>query len=179
MTSNYLVSETLDKLLELDEELKVNNSSLEYYLGIILRREDGFKYDCTPDDSRVFAHTGSDGDHFAFYTIDEAVALDEAPILLIQPMMFQMPVKVVAKNIRDLFAIYLTIKELYILERFDWYLSEEDMIKDITNNYEKQIIERNSEIEFISKKLVNHLNLSPINNVYKYITDLRREIKVK
>ncbi len=168
-------SKTLRKLLQLDEDLKNEyHTTLEHYLGIYVRREEGMKYDCTPDDAKVFAFTGSDGDHFAFSTQNGTIVdLDEAPILFVQPMMFDHPVKAVARNINDLFSVYLSLKEFYILERFDWYQSEKDMILDIKQHYEKRIQERSQELDFISDKLMSCLSIKPMDDVYNYIISLR------
>ncbi|MCF2946022.1 hypothetical protein [Paenibacillus tarimensis] len=98
--------------------------SLYDYLGIYIRREPGFAYDCTPDDAVVFGHTGADGDHFAFSTGEGSIInLDEAPILFIQPMMFGEEVKMVARNLQEFLSAYLSLGEIYILERFDRYLT--------------------------------------------------------
>ncbi|MNW49452.1 hypothetical protein D3C74_268710 [compost metagenome] len=178
MSTNYLNSDTITKLLQLDEELKLkNNTALDHYLGIMVCREEGFMYDCTPEDALVFAYTGMGGDHFAFSTKNGTIHnLEEAPILFVQPMIFESQVKVVARNIKDLLSIFLSIKEFYILERFDWYESEIDMMLDIKENYEQSINERLQELDFISEKLEEYISIKRIENVFQYITSIRQDI---
>ncbi|WP_415839662.1 hypothetical protein [Paenibacillus tarimensis] len=124
-SSNRLNSSVIDTLYKLDRELsEKTGESLYDYLGIYIRREPGFAYDCTPDDAVVFGHTGADGDHFAFSTGEGSIInLDEAPILFIQPMMFGEEVKMVARNLQEFLSAYLSLGEIYILERFDRYLT--------------------------------------------------------
>ncbi|KEQ25880.1 hypothetical protein [Paenibacillus tyrfis] len=166
-------SRTINSLIHLDDELrKEYNLPLGYYVGIDICREEGSKYHCTPDDAIVFAFTGMGGDHFAFDTKNGRIEdLDAAPILFIQPMIFDNPVKLVAHHIRDLFSIFLTLKELYILERFDRYQKEADMLEDIEKCYKA----RQQEINFISERLQKRLNIAPIPNVFKYITEINGE----
>ncbi|MDG0791433.1 hypothetical protein OMP38_11560 [Cohnella ginsengisoli] len=108
---NKLNAQTLTALLELDNELKTHfDSSLEDCMGMMVRREEGMKYDCTPDDAKVFAFTGVDGDHFAFSTANGTISdLEYAPILFIQPMCFENSVKLIARNIRDFLSLFLSL----------------------------------------------------------------------
>ncbi|MNZ89850.1 hypothetical protein D3C78_1087870 [compost metagenome] len=91
-------------------------------------------------------------------------------------MIFESQVKVVARNIKDLLSIFLSIKEFYILERFDWYESEIDMMLDIKENYEQSINERLQELDFISEKLEEYISIKRIENVFQYITSIRQDI---
>ncbi|GMX64990.1 hypothetical protein Elgi_42600 [Paenibacillus elgii] len=170
-------SNTIHCLIHLDDELrKEHNLSLGHYIGIDICREEGSKYHCTPDDAIVFAFTGMGGDHFAFDTKNGRIAdLEAAPILFIQPMMFDNPVRPVAHHIRDLFSIFLTLKEFYILERFDRYQKESDMFEDIEKYYKESIVARQHEINFISERLQERLSIAPIPNVFKYITEIKGE----
>lgn len=56
----------------------------------------------------------------------EIASLEDAPILFIQPVIFNHPVKKVARNIRDFIAVFIALKEIYVLERFTYYHSEVD-----------------------------------------------------
>ncbi|WP_145048201.1 hypothetical protein [Paenibacillus xylanexedens] len=179
MNTNELNSEIITKLLQLDEEIKLTyNTTLDNYLGIQILRSEGTMYECTPEDAKVFAYTGMGGDHFAFSTQHGMIYdLDQAPVLFVQPMIFDCPVKVVARNIRDFFSLYLSLKEIYILERFDWYKSEKDMFLDIEENYAESIIERSDDINFLSDKLEQYLAIKPIGNAYSYVVRTREDIK--
>ncbi|SFB61686.1 hypothetical protein SAMN05216312_1198 [Cohnella sp. OV330] len=173
---NKLNSKTLSALLQLESELEAHfNFSLEENMGIMIRHEEGQKYDCTPDDAKVFAFTGVDGDHFAFSTENGTITdLDNAPILFIQPMCFEDSVKAVARNIRDFLSLFLSLKELYILERFDWYTSIEDMLVDIEDHYEESINERAGAIKFLTERLEEHLQIKAMENVFDYVMSVRK-----
>jgi hypothetical protein len=110
MISNYQIPETLKKLKTLDNILQEQyQSSLDDYLGFNLidqDEEEDFRYDCTPVDALVFATTGMGGDHFVFNTKKGTIEnLEEAPIIFIQPMDFEKPNKLVARNIKDLLSL--------------------------------------------------------------------------
>jgi hypothetical protein len=177
MANSFIPPETYIKLQKLDQELiNETGESLDDYIGIHLKFN-GFRYDeITPDDSIVFASTGANGDHFAFDTKKGTVNnLEEAPILFIQPMDSHSHVKLVAQNLKNLLTIYLTLKEFYVLERFDWYEKQEDFINDYDNNYREDIEERLNEFNLVSLRLIQQLNINAIDDVYSYIKDLRNQ----
>ncbi|MGM1049734.1 MAG: hypothetical protein ACQEXX_26865 [Bacillota bacterium] len=177
MDKKIIDSTTITSLISLDDELKKEHDlTLDQFIGIYICKEEGMKYECTPEDAIVFAFTGTGGDHFAFSTMNGLIKdLDTAPILFIQPMIFSNPVKMVANNIRDLFSVFLTLKEFYILERFDWYESESDMLHDIEEHYQKAISSRQKELKFISELIQNQLQITPIKTVFKYISNIREK----
>lgn len=173
---NLNQSQMIHALLTLDASLKEDNdSSLDDYLGIQLTDYDeSSRYECTPQESIVFASTGVDGDHFAFITSPGIeINLDEAPIVFVQPMNTTHHVKIVASNIRDLLSLFVSLKELYVLEGFDWYRSEEEFMNDYYENYVPDLMIKEEEVAFISAKLKELFELQEINNVYHYITELR------
>lgn len=177
MSSDLLNSSFLKALSELDRELyERNGTNIADYLGISISQKPGFAYECTPEDSFVFANTGMGGDHFVFLTKNGSISnLDEAPILFVQPMVFDNPVKLVARNIKDFISIFLTLKELYILERFDWYESKEDMNTDIEKHYKPNIEARKGELDYIIDLIERRLGVVPINDVFNYITEIRKD----
>ncbi|WP_339266720.1 hypothetical protein NYE54_24025 [Paenibacillus sp. FSL K6-1330] len=79
----------------------------------------------------IFGKTGVGGDHFAFYTFNQSIKdLEEATIIFIQRMFFEKAVNLVARNLKDFLALFITLKELYVIERFKLYKSKSDFIKD-------------------------------------------------
>ncbi|SFL30954.1 hypothetical protein SAMN03159341_1055 [Paenibacillus sp. 1_12] len=177
--NHYQIPPTLKKLKALDNNLQEQyQSNLDDYLGFKLidrDEEDDYRYHCTPSDAIVFATTGMDGDHFSFNTINGTIEnLEEASILFTQPMDSEKPNKIVARNIKDLLSLFINLKELYILERFDWYQIENDFINDYEENYLEAIMESEDEINFIIDKLISLFELKVIDNAYNYITELRK-----
>ncbi|NOU94318.1 hypothetical protein GC093_13970 [Paenibacillus sp. LMG 31456] len=180
---HYKTSETLQKLVSLNLSLKEDyGNDLDNYLGISLidlNEEEEYRYDCTPLGSIVFAATGMGGDHFAFFLSNHSTSrLDEAPIIFVQPMDSEKPVKLVARNIIEFLSLFLKLKELYVLEGFDWYETEDDFNIDYKDNYLEQISDKQEEMEVITEKLQQLFILKSIGNVYTYIKDLRRELPI-
>lgn len=142
--------ETLRKLVQIDEKLREDYGlMLQDYIGFYITfNDDEDRYYCTPHDSVIFGRTGVDGDHFAFYTFKGAVRdLEEAPIIFIQPMSFGNEVSLVARNLKDFLALFINLRELYILERFELYSSKNDLMNDYNENYASGINSRKSELD--------------------------------
>lgn len=177
MIREYKKPETLNLLFEINKELDaVNGKNLDYYIGIRLDFSRNDNYECTPPDAIVFAWTGMDGDHFAFLTKDDTVMdLEEAPIVFIQPMDFDNPVKLVANNISDLLSLYINLKEIYVLERFSLYDNKEDFLSDYQKNYLPQILKKKEDITIISSLLLDRIHLRTIEDSYQYIKDLNNK----
>lgn len=177
MAKLYKEPKTLQALNQLDQELQDHyDSKLDDYLGLMISfNDDDDRYDCTPDDAIIFGRTGVDGDHFAFMTSDWTVEdLEDAPIVFIQPMDFDNEIKLVARNLKDFISLFIELKELYLLERFEIYKNENDFIKDIEENYKDELESRTDEYSFIAEKLHKYIELNKIENVFNYIKDLRK-----
>lgn len=71
--------------------------------------------------------------------------------------MFENAVNLVARNLRDFLALFITLKEIYVLERFEYYKSQSDFIKDYNENYLKDIDSRESELQFFIEELRRRL----------------------
>jgi len=174
----YKKPDTLKVLTQLDKELQdKHDSTLDDYLGFYINfDDDDDRYECTPEDAIIFGRTGTDGDHFAFLTNNGMIVdLEYAPIVFIQPMDFDNEVKLVARNIKEFISLYIQLKELYVLERFDMYKSESDFIKDYEENYQEDIDDREEELQFITMQLQKRIEIKKIENVYSYIKKLRNE----
>lgn len=182
MPLNYNMPETLKKLVQLNQELhQLHGQTVHDYIGFYISfNDDDDRYECTPEDAVVFGRTGVGGDHFAFYTFNQSLKdLEEAPIIFIQPM-FEKTVNLVARNLRDFLALFITLKEIYVLERFEYYKSQSDFIKDYNENYLKDIDLRKNELEFFIEELRENVveGITEINDAYAYITDIRKEIQL-
>ncbi|MFD2614162.1 hypothetical protein [Paenibacillus gansuensis] len=175
MVRGYEMPKTLSSLYAIDQILQNNHGrGIEDYLGIYLNFSSDFGYDCTPDDAVVFGHTGMGGDHFAFFTNNDSVStLEEAPIIFIQPMLFEHQVKLVANNLCDFLSLFLCFKELYILERFDFYKTKKEFLDDYELNFRNSILEREDEISLFSTEMTSRIKLRTIEDAYDYIMDLR------
>lgn len=94
--------------------------------------------------------------------------------------MFDKAVNLVARNLGDFLALFITLKEIYVLERFGFYKSQSDFIKDYNENYLKDIDLRENELEFYIEELRENVvdGITEINDAYAYITDLRKEIQL-
>ncbi|MGG3306748.1 hypothetical protein ABER23_04895 [Paenibacillus lautus] len=88
-------------------------------------------------------------------------------------MFFENAVNLVARNLRDFLALFITLKELYVIERFKLYKSKSDFIKDYNENYLKDIDLRESELKYVVE------GITAINDAYAYITDLRKQISIE
>lgn len=181
MPLNYKMPETLEKLVQLDQKLhQLHGHTVDDHIGFYISfNHDDDRYQCTPEDAVVFGRTGVGGDHFAFYTFNQSIKdLEEAPIIFIQPMFFENAINLVARNLRNFLALFINLKEIYVLERFNFYKSKSDFIKDYKENYLKDIDLRESKLEYFIEELRENVveGITEINDAYAYITDLRKQI---
>lgn len=164
MSRGYEVPVTVCLLFEVEKELQhTYGRSLWESMGLsfLTRYEQVLEdqsYWCTPLDAVIFARTGSNGDHFVFLTGEgEIENLEEAPIAFIQPMDFDKPIKLIARNIREFLSMYITIKELYVFERFSYFDNRDAFDHDYREHYLPRILEREEEIEAFTTE--NFLNM--------------------
>ncbi|GIO31778.1 hypothetical protein [Paenibacillus sp. USDA918EY] len=175
--------ETLERLVLLDTELRKDyGRTIDDYIGFYISfNNDEDRYYCTPNDSIVFGRTGVNGDHFAFYTFKgSTIDLEEAPIIFIQPMSFGNEISLVARNLKDFLSLFVSLREIYILERFRFYNNKMDFINDYNENYFTGINSRESDLYFFIELLREKIKgIKEINDVYKYITELRKQLKLE
>ncbi|QHW32969.1 hypothetical protein GZH47_20680 [Paenibacillus rhizovicinus] len=173
MLKGYQMPETLQRLFQIDEQLKAQYGESYEFLGAKLCfGEEG--YDCTPDEAIVFLWTGVDGDHFAFLTDGVTVdSLEDAPILFIQPMDFDDPYKPVARNIKEFLALYVQLKEPYLFECLPSYETEEEFVQHYKENFEEGILEHEEEQKTVISAIEQHIQLPEIVGVFAYIQDLK------
>lgn len=116
----YAVPVDLLKLITLEQRL--NEQGLLKYgdlLGLYFALEPvKMRYLNTPVDVIPFAHTGGDGIHFGFLTdFGEVSCLEQAYIVRVEPMNFDEPVKLVARNLTDF--IGLMCRYVYAVDTLD------------------------------------------------------------
>ncbi|SEB22966.1 hypothetical protein SAMN03159332_4705 [Paenibacillus sp. 276b] len=183
MEINYEMPETLLDIVRIDKELRErHDGTFEDYVGFYISfNNDDDRYYCTPDDAIVFGRTGVDGDHFAFLTFNGSISdLEEAPIIFIQPMASGDQVTLVARNLKELLALFINLKEIYVLERFRLYKNKLDFINDYNDNYLKDIRLREKDSNLINDLLRRSVEgIVNIDDVYEYITELKKQIKLE
>ncbi|MGC5774164.1 hypothetical protein [Paenibacillus pabuli] len=183
MKKNYEMPESLADIVRIDRELREQHvGTFQDYVGFYIRfNSDDDRYYCTPNDAVIFGGTGADGDHFAFFTFNGSIRdLEEAPIIFVQPMAFGNQVTLVARNLKDFLALFISLKEIYILERFRFYNNRSDFINDYNDNYLKDIRLRESDSQFIIDLLRRSIEgIVHIDDVYEYITELKKQIKLE
>jgi len=175
--------DTLVNIVRIDKELREqHDETFQDYVGFYIRfNNDDDRYYCTPDDAIVFGRTRVDGAHFAFLTFKGSISdLEEAPIIFIQPMASGNQVTLVARNLKDFLALFINLKEIYVLERFRFYKNKLDFINDYNDNYLKDIRLRESDSNFINDLLRRNVKgIVNIDDVYEYITELKKQIKLE
>lgn len=169
----YAVPETVRELFEFEQELRAEDLSLDFNLGLIMTQED-IRYMSTPPDVIPFASCGVDGIHYGFLTdFGLAADLEQAYIVCVSPMNMDQEVWIVAANIHEFLRVVYT--ENSILYH---YFPE-------TSHYASYIINR--EVEDVQEsvvrakhKLQQRFALEPIADMLEYIEGLeqRRQAEV-
>lgn len=177
MLRGYEKPDTLKSLIKIDHKLmREHGKGFDNFFGGHLTFKEESDYSCTPKDSIIFLWDGANGDHFAFHTQGGSVAnLDCAPILFIQPMDTEDRVKIVADNLMDFLALFISLKELYVLENFSWYQNEEQFNAHYKEFYLEDIKERDEDISIITGTLLTEINIPEIKNVYEYMVLLKKK----
>lgn len=104
----YAVPETVRGLFEFEQELRAEDLSLDFNLGLIMTQED-IRYMSTPPDVIPFASCGVDGIHYGFLTDFGLVAdLEQAYIVCVSPMNMDQEVWIVAANIHEFLRVVYT-----------------------------------------------------------------------
>ncbi|KOY15954.1 hypothetical protein [Paenibacillus xylanivorans] len=182
MKIKYEMPESLVDIVRIDKELRERNAgTFQDFVGFYISfNNDEDRYYCTPDDAIIFGRTGANGDHFAFYAFNGSFTdLEEAPIIFIQPMAAGNQVTLVARNLKDLLALFINLKEIYVLERFRFYKNKLDFINDYNDNYLNDIRLRENDSNFIINLLRTKIEgIVNIDDVYEYIIDLNKQIKL-
>lgn len=105
--------------------------------------------------------------------------MEEAPVIFIQPTAFGNQVTLVARNFKDFVALFINLKEIYILERFQFYKHKSDFINDYNDNYLKDIRMRECDNNLIIKLLKENITgIAEIDDVYEYMIESRKQIEL-
>ncbi|MFB9324540.1 hypothetical protein ACFFSY_01125 [Paenibacillus aurantiacus] len=176
MIRSYEMPETLQRLLDIDNKLiEQHDKDFDAFFGACPCFEADNGYSSTPDDAIIFLWTGADGDHFAFLTEGDTVeSLEHAPIVFIQPMDSEDPVKPVANNIKDFLALYIQLQELYLFERLTYYETEEEFLNDYEDNYAEDIRENEEERAILIAAIKQAIELPKIENVFAYMQEMKK-----
>ncbi|MBT2282040.1 hypothetical protein J7E78_00500 [Paenibacillus polymyxa] len=182
MEVHYKMPESLEGIVRIDKELrKKHDGTLQDYMGFYISfNNDEDRYYCTPDDAIIFGRTGADGDHFAFFTFNRSISdLEEAPVIFIQPTAFGNQVTLVARNFKDFVALFINLKEVYVLERFRFYKNKLDFMNDYNDNYLKDIRMRESDYNLIIELLKENIKgITEIDDVYEYMIEFKKQIEL-
>lgn len=182
MKINYEMPESLEHIVRIDKELREQHAgTFQDYVGFYISfNNDDDRYYCTPDDAIIFGRTGADGDHFAFFTFNGSISdLEEAPVIFIQPMASGNQVTLVARNLKDFLAVFINLKEIYVLERFKFYKNKLDFMNDYNENYLKGVRLRESDSNFIIDLLRKNIEgIVNIDDVYEYIIEINKQNKL-
>lgn len=105
--------------------------------------------------------------------------MEEAPIIFIQPTAFGNQVTLVARNLKDFIALFINLKEIYVLERFRFYKNKLDFTNDYNDNYMEDIKMRESDNHLIIELLKENIKgIAEIDDVYEYIIESRKQIEL-
>ncbi|WP_372630523.1 hypothetical protein [Cohnella sp.] len=150
--------------------------------GLILgvRGDGDGGYECTPERSITFAHTGGDGIHFAWIADRRGASDDlwEAPVVCVSPMDFDNPVRAVARNIRDFFSLVFYGHDLLLnndfgsREHYEKALREQEQY-DAESPYLQKWGEEARKLALEARA---KFGLAPIDDPYGYIRQVRSEI---
>ncbi|WP_143781136.1 hypothetical protein [Paenibacillus amylolyticus] len=179
---HYKMPESLVDIVRIDKKLREQHvGTIDDYMGFYISfNNDDDRYYCTPDDAIVFGRTGADGDHFAFFTFNRSISdLEEAPVIFIQPTAFGNQVTLVARNLKDFVALFINLKEVYVLERFRFYKNKLDFMNDYNDNYMEDIKMRESDNQLIIELLKENIKgITEIDDVYEYMIESQKQIEL-
>lgn len=177
MHPNYKMPKLYHQLKELDKKLQKEGYSLDNHFGLRLS-EDFSHYHNTPLDLIPFGDIGMDGVHYGFLTdFGRVQNLEEAFIVLINPMDSGVQHKIVAANLREFLNLAWTMTGAVDLANVYYKKTEEDYIQLLTEFEESQDEIDDEYIEqqnYVLNRIRDEFSVQPIENIYEYI-----EIEVK
>jgi hypothetical protein len=136
------------------------------------------EYFCTPLDAIVFARTGMDGIHYAMLTEFGTVPnLDEALIIAVLPM-DEPRVRLVARNIRDFFALHvfdesLLLNEFSSEEEYRSFKFQQDAEDQTSDWFDHKMWKEQKSL--VQQTFREKFQINPIPEPYKYIEQLKKE----
>lgn len=147
MINSYKIPHLLKEIIAWEEEIKQEVPYLETPTGYFLQFDphDNGGYMSSPVDAIMFARTGMEGIHFSFLTdFGNVTDLSVVPIVRVDPMAFGSYARIVARNIRDFFALGFSGHERLLLNEFESIQQYLDYVKEQEDN--------TSESDYFDKK---------------------------
>jgi hypothetical protein len=161
---------TVQALAALEVELETEGYSLDD-AGLILEFDETV-YDVTPCDVISFARLGIDGIHFGLLTDFGMVTdLEKAFVVCISPMVFDIPAKLVARNLQEFVRLLCTVKSADAISNFvymsrkDQYLNYMDKVKKEAAEHDEYTVRNHHVINKIHAKM----GCNVIEDVYDYV----------
>lgn len=172
MQSTYILPRLYHQLKSLDAKLQKEGYSLDEEFGLRLTT-DFPHYHVTPLDLIPFGDIGMDGIHYGFLTDFGTVHnLEDAYIVLISPMDFGDPHKIVAKNFREFLNLAWTLKGATNLANVRYSRTQKeyvDLIKYLEESEEEADDIYLVEQAYVLQRIQETFGLQPINDMYHYI----------
>lgn len=173
----YEVPPTLQKIIDLQHDL---GDPEQFYFGFNFYLSlEKFRYFNTPSDVVVFGNIGVDGIHYGFLTDYGSVSdLEVAPIICVNPIDFDRPIRIVANNLREFLRVNMTDSELFYnqFESEENYLLAKEQWREEANNSPYQPTEKeNFSRKRICNYLIDDLKIPRIDNPYRYVQTVKRE----
>ncbi|MEW9673904.1 hypothetical protein [Ammoniphilus sp. 3BR4] len=174
MDKNNLQLKSIEKLIQLEKELKQQGLSLDRNLSLIIENQT-FRYETTPYDVITFASTGGDGIHFGFLTDFGTVKnLEETYIVCVSPMRYPQHIKVVARNIREFIAVVCTLKSAMVIENFTFF-TEEKQYQKLIDDWDEISSEFKLNALYVSDRLKQEFGVQELSNLYTYVDGVLTE----
>lgn len=172
MHPTYKFPKLYHDLQALDAELQKEGYSLDEQFGLRLTG-DFPHYHVTPLDLIPFGDIGTDGIHYGFLTDFGTVQhLDNAFIVLISPMDFGDPHKIVAKNFREFLNLAWTMKGAIDLANVHYKRKKEeyaDLFKYLEESNEEVDKSFKKSRAYVLKRMQETLGVQPVDDVFDYI----------
>ena len=174
MDKNKFELKSIEKLIQLENELKQMGLSLDRNLSLIIADET-FRYETTPYDVLTFASTGGDGIHFSFLTDFGTVKnLEEAYIVCVSPMRYPQHIKIVARNIMEFIAVVCTLKSAMVIENLTFF-TEEKQYQKLVADWDEISSEFKKNALYVSDRLKQEFGIQELNNLYAYVDGVLTE----
>ena len=172
MHPTYKFPKLYYQLQALDAVLQKDGYSLDDHFGLRLR-EDSSHYHVTPLDLVPFGDIGVDGIRYGFLTDFRRVQdLEEAFIVLISPMDFGNPHKIVAKNFGEFLNLAWTVKGAMDLANVHYKRTEEDytsLLKYFEESQDELDNDHKNKQAYVLQRIEDEFGVQPVEDIYDYI----------
>ncbi|MFC0215608.1 hypothetical protein ACFFK0_24740 [Paenibacillus chartarius] len=173
MDISYKWPKILSIIAEFDKEFD-ERYRYENLLGMSIAQIRGHYFN-TPLDVIPFGWTGVDGIHFGFLTdFGLAPSLDEAYIVYVNPMDFDAPVDIAARNLADFISICSQGVDPFFIEAIR-YTGSKSSYEGYKRERAESIVARKMKLEPYISRLAAHIELTVISDEYDYLQEVKRE----